>query len=130
VVSYKAIVSFENEQIEGQNLIPGMTANVTLVVKEKNDVSMVQNAALRFRPITKQSEPPEADGARRRDGRQAITSADEPPRGPSVYKLDEKGEPLRVDVETGITDGINTEIISGVEDGTEVIVGIDIPRDA
>ena len=130
VVSYTAIVSFENEQIEGQNLIPGMTANVTLVVDEKSDVIMVQNAALRFRPITKQSVVPDAGGMRRRGDSQTIVSEDAPRRGSSVYKLDEKGEPFRVEVETGITDGVNTEIVSGIEDGTEVIVGIDIPRAA
>ncbi|GHV30552.1 RND transporter [Synergistales bacterium] len=51
VISYTVIVSFVNHQIEGRNLIPGMTANVTLIVDEKNDVVMIPNSALRFRPV-------------------------------------------------------------------------------
>jgi HlyD family secretion protein len=126
VISYKAIVSFLNEQIPGQNLIPGMTANVTLIVEEKKDVMMVPNAALRFRPLAAQ----QAGGAemdRQMRGENRIVS-DDVRRGPTVYRL-ENGEPSRVNVESGITDGVNTEIISGIDEGTEVIVGIDAPRD-
>jgi HlyD family secretion protein len=125
VISYKAIVSFENEQIAGRNLIPGMTANVTLIVEEKSDVVMAPNAALRFRPLT--AGGLQAEGM---PGRQAASvSPDAPRKGPSLYRL-EKNEPVRIDVTTGITDGANTEIVSGVEPGTEVIVGIDVPRDS
>lgn len=114
VISYTAIVSFENEQIEGKNLIPGMTANVTLIVEEKTDIKMVPNAALRFRPLPK-------PGAQSADTVGLAAGA----RKPTVYRL-EKGEPVRMEVERGITDGTNTEVISGVEEGTEIIVGIDI----
>lgn len=122
VTSYAAIVAFENEQRAGQNLIPGMTANVTLIVNEKKDVVMAPNAALRFRPLD-----PASSGAV-----SGMGEFDAPPvtgpRKPTVYGL-EKGEPVRIEVERGITDGVNTEIISGLEAGTEIITGIDAPGD-
>ncbi|MDR3322037.1 MAG: efflux RND transporter periplasmic adaptor subunit [Synergistaceae bacterium] len=124
VISYKAIVSFENEQVEGQNLIPGMTANVTLIVEEKNDVVMVPNAALRFRPIS-----PQGAGSSGTAPDRARESGASGRREPSVYRI-EGGEPSKMDVETGITDGANTEIISGVEPGVDVIVGIDVLSDS
>jgi len=122
VTSYSAIVAFENEQRAGQNLIPGMTANVTLIVNEKKDVVMVPNAALRFRPLD-----PASPGAVSGMGEFAAPPA-RGPRKPTVYGL-EKDEPVRIEVERGITDGVNTEIISGLEAGTEVITGIEAPGD-
>jgi HlyD family secretion protein len=47
VVTYGVIVSVENPQLK---LKPGMTANLTMVVDEHDDVLTVPNAALRFNP--------------------------------------------------------------------------------
>jgi HlyD family secretion protein len=47
VVTYDAVVAVENPDLK---LRPGMTANVTFVVQEREDVLAVPSAALRFRP--------------------------------------------------------------------------------
>jgi HlyD family secretion protein len=47
VVTYTVIIGVNNQ---GGRLLPGMTANVKLVVAEKPSVLKVSNAALRFRP--------------------------------------------------------------------------------
>jgi HlyD family secretion protein len=47
VVTYTVVVAVGNP---GGRLLPGMTANVKLIVAEKRDVLKVPNAALRFRP--------------------------------------------------------------------------------
>ncbi len=47
VVTYKVIVGAENPR---QQLLPGMTANVNIVLGEKDDVLRVSNSALRFNP--------------------------------------------------------------------------------
>lgn len=47
VVTYKVIVGAENPR---QQLLPGMTANVNIVLGEKDDVLRVNNSALRFNP--------------------------------------------------------------------------------
>lgn len=47
VVTYKVIVGAENPR---QQLLPGMTANVNIVLGEKDEVLRVSNSALRFTP--------------------------------------------------------------------------------
>jgi HlyD family secretion protein len=53
VVTYTVVVSAENQD---QLLLPGMTANVQLVIDERKAVLKVSNAALRFRPSTTKTE--------------------------------------------------------------------------
>lgn len=55
VVTYTVVVGVENP---GGRLLPGMTANVKLIVAEKPNVVKVPNAALRFRPTGQDSGPP------------------------------------------------------------------------
>jgi HlyD family secretion protein len=47
VVTYTVVVSTENPDL---SLLPGMTANVKIIVEERHNVLRVPNAALRFRP--------------------------------------------------------------------------------
>jgi HlyD family secretion protein len=47
VITYVVIVSAPNPK---KALLPGMTANVRIVLDERNNVKLVPNAALRFRP--------------------------------------------------------------------------------
>src|SRR5262249_59319229 len=47
VVTYDAVIDVDNSSLK---LKPGMTANVTVVVAEKDDVLKVSNSALRFKP--------------------------------------------------------------------------------
>ena len=48
VVTYKVVADVDNASLM---LRPGMTANVTIVVAEEEDVLKIPNAALRFRPL-------------------------------------------------------------------------------
>lgn len=91
VVTYTAVVQVENPDLK---LKPGMTANVTAIVAEKENVLTVPNAALRFRPAA------ESDGPQRRTT------------GPTLWKVD--GQQLTpTSVKLGITDGVVTEVVSG-----------------
>lgn len=47
VVTYTVIISVDNPQLK---LLPGMTANVTIVVQERENVSRIPETAIRFRP--------------------------------------------------------------------------------
>jgi HlyD family secretion protein len=69
VVTYTVVVAVSNP--EGR-LLPGMTANVKLVVAEKPNVLKVANAALRFRPPGADAGPSPAPGG---GGRGAVASA-------------------------------------------------------
>jgi len=47
VITYTVVVDVANP---GGKLMPGMTANVKVIVAEKSNVLKVQNMGLRFRP--------------------------------------------------------------------------------
>jgi HlyD family secretion protein len=54
VVSYNVIMKVENPDLK---LKPGMTANVSIVIRKKSDILKVPNAALRFNPPTEGKKP-------------------------------------------------------------------------
>jgi HlyD family secretion protein len=60
VVTYTVIVGVENPS---GKLMPGMTANVKLVVAQKPNALKIPNAALRFRPAGVEAAAPPAPGA-------------------------------------------------------------------
>ncbi len=65
VITYTVVVDVANP---GGRLLPGMTANVKVIVAEKTDVLKVSNAALRFRPSEadiSSASPPLTPGAKR-----------------------------------------------------------------
>src|SRR5689334_6396418 len=47
VISYDCVVEVNNSDLK---LLPGMTANVSVIIAERDDVLKIPNAALRFRP--------------------------------------------------------------------------------
>ncbi len=108
VVTYEVVISAPNNDLK---LKPGLTANVTIYTLEKNDVLVVPAKALRFMP----NEALLGEG-------QTIADVEAPQKvwtqeGP-VFKAHK--------VETGTTNGITTEILSGVGEGTEVLTDFEI----
>jgi HlyD family secretion protein len=106
VVSYDAVISVRNEELL---LRPGMTANATFVIAERADVLTVPSKALRYQPPRQARPARDGDDTRlpaatnpRRGGR----------RGDAVWVLRD-GAPVRVRVETGLTDGTVTEVTGG-----------------
>jgi len=105
VVTYDVVIGVPNPE---QLLFPGMTANVRILVDEREDAVLVPAAALRFEP----------HGAAAAD---PVASAAEAP-APHVWVLRD-GRPERVAVATGIDDGTRVEITDGsLPVGTPVIV--------
>ncbi len=98
VVTYDAVIDVENPELL---LRPGMTANVSFITQEARDVLKVPNAALRFR-LEAQGKPTVEPGKR------ALTVLRD-------------GKPERVSVATGVTDGSFTEVLSGLDEGTQVV---------
>lgn len=102
VVSYVTIIDVPNPALK---LKPGMTANVTVEIARAEDVLRVASSALQFSPNGRR---PGADGEQR---------------SKRVWVLRD-GQPLRVPVESGISDGTTTAILKGeLEEGTQVITG-------
>ena len=114
VVTYDVVVLVPNPD---KILKPGMTANVSIITAEKNDVLAVPNAALRFRP------PGKANATKKAPEIKSSSEGKGPERkGPVVWRL-ENNKPQRVSITVGISDGSNTEVASGeIKAGDEVIV--------
>lgn len=69
VVTYTVIVSAENPDLR---LLPGMTANVEIVVDERSGVLKMPNAALRFRPPGEGAGPGPGSGSPLPSGREGF----------------------------------------------------------
>mgnify|MGYP002625188284 CR=1 FL=1 len=103
VVTYEVVISAPNADLK---LKPGLTANVTIFTLEKNDVLTVAAKALRFSP------------------NEALIAEDETIQGSDAKtKLwIREGKTFKaIPVEVGVSNGTTTEIISGVQPGTEVL---------
>ena len=110
VVTYDVVIQVNNKDLK---LMPGMTANVSIIIQTRHDALRITNAALRFRFSNK----PAGAGA----GAAAATGEK---KGPSVWVL-ENNKPKRVGITPGISDGNYTEIVSGdLKEGQELIVEV------
>ena len=108
VVTYEVVISAPNNDLK---LKPGLTANVTIYTLEKNDVLVAPSKALRFMP----NEALLSEG-------QKIEDVEAPQK---VWTLD--GNTFKAHkVETGTTNGMLTEIVSGISEGTEVLTDFSI----
>src|ERR1043165_1106685 len=66
VVTYNVVIDVSNPE---QTLKPGMTANLTITIDERNDVLKVPNSALRFRPQNANAQSGSGTGAGSGQGR-------------------------------------------------------------
>ena len=106
VVTYEVVIGAPNKDLK---LKPGLTANVTIYTMELKDVVAIPSKALHFKP----SEAMLNDG-------ETITDCEAPKKvwtkvGPNIKALA---------VETGITNGLLTEIKSGLKPGTKIITDV------
>lgn len=125
VVTYTVIAKVANEN---KLLMPGMTANVSLIREEKSDVLLVPNSAFRFKPSNGSSTvsmgggPGPGGGGSSSQRIAAITA-------PAVYTLGKDKKPVKMEVERGITNGQIYEVTSGLNEGAQVITGIAIEKE-
>ncbi len=108
VVTYEVVISAPNNDLK---LKPGLTANVTIFTMEKNDIIAIPSKALRFTPNEAFLQPG-----------QTVQDVDAPAK---VWTLE--GNVFKAHkVETGTTNGMLTEIISGISEGAEILVDFSI----
>ena len=125
VVTYTTYLAVKNPELK---LRSGMTATAIIETARKNDVLLVPNTALRFRPEVKT----QSDSATRlmmpgprRAGQKTVKETTRAVSGKSrtVYVLNQKGDAVKREVKTGMTDGAMTEILSGdLKAGDKVII--------
>lgn len=108
VVTYEVVISAPNNDLK---LKPGLTANVTIFTLEKNNVMAVPSKALRFIPTEAILEKG-----------QTISDCE------GDHKLwTLEGNTFKAHkVEIGTSNGIMTEIISGIPEGTEILTDFNI----
>ena len=102
VVTYEVVISAPNSELK---LKPGLTANVTIYTAERQNVLCVSTKALRFTPtqdLIKGCKIVDCKGKNKVWTREGNT-----------FKAHA--------VQIGMSDGINTEILSGVSKGLEII---------
>ena len=108
VVTYEVVISAPNNDLK---LKPGLTANVTIFTMEKKDIIAVPSKALRFMPneaLLQQGQKIEDVEAKTK-----------------VWTLE--GNTFKAHaVETGTTNGMLTEIVSGLSEGDQVLVDFSI----
>lgn len=122
VVTYTVIVKVANDE---KLLMPGMTANVSLIIEERENALLVPNSAFRFKPSNGASAA--AGGGMGGPGGGSRTVAEIA--SPAVYTLGSDKRPVKAEVERGITNGQFYEIISGLNEGDKVITGIQIEKE-
>lgn len=128
VVSYAADLSVDNTKLE---LRPGMTATADIVTADKRNVLLIPNTALRFKPQTQGASEGESGGITgalsfrppRRNNSQRSSTIE---RGAiqTIYVKGDDGKPQAIEITTGDTNGMLTEVVSGgLKEGMEVITG-------
>src|SRR6185295_10534629 len=143
VVTYNVVFDVDNPE---QKLKPGMTANLTITIDERNNVLKVPNSALRYRPqATNQNRSNSGSGNGQGNGQRRsqqngdnntqdrITPSTSPvlagqTRLVWVLGSDQKPQARRIVV--GLSDGTSTEVVSGnLQEGDVVIIGENISGD-
>ncbi|MER8368509.1 efflux RND transporter periplasmic adaptor subunit [Mesorhizobium sp. M0991] len=123
VVTYDARLDVDNSELL---LRPGMTATVSVVTKQAKNVLTVPSIAFRYRPAqTAERGWSLTDLFTGRMGRpggnRQRQAATKPTDGSRTLYVLENGRPHPVNVRVGSTDGELTEIVSGLEEGAQVI---------
>jgi HlyD family secretion protein len=117
-VTYTVDVSVDNP---GRELLPGMTAYVTLTFSKREKALRVPASALRFVPPTEH-----VSGLQRLFGkRPALVATPIAVRGAKTVYVLRDGQPAPISVRTGATDDEYVEVSAdGIAEGDTVIVGV------
>ena len=142
VVTYDCVIGVNNPDYK---LKPGMTANVSIIIAQRDDALKISNGALRFHPPKTDAEAKtNAPSATNATSAVAQSAGGDRPRGEGrrggqrdgggkqnlhtvyILKTDADGNNptlAPVQIKTGITDGINTEVLEGLSEGDKVVTG-------
>jgi HlyD family secretion protein len=148
VVTYDCVIGVTNSDYK---LKPGMTANVSVIIAQRNGVMTIPNSALRFRmpdaqlatatantnstSATNSTQVAQGTNGNRyggangqgRHGGNGQHNRGERQIIHTVYILPANAgkntKPQPVQIKTGITDGISTEVTEGLNEGDQVVTG-------
>jgi HlyD family secretion protein len=140
VVTYDTIIEVNNAKMK---LKPGMTANVSIIIAHRDNAIKLPNAALRFRlpsslqtkqgdsgptsaattPKTKQKSAGSGHKKDKAKGERSVWLL--PPNGPVSTNSLAQILPQQSSIKIGISDGSSTEVLEGLSESQEVIIGIE-----
>ena len=130
VVTYKVVINAKNPKLK---LLPGMTATCTIVTKEVKNALTIPVKALKFNPAggtafaKPEGLPPPPDAAAggfpgaSQKGAKKGTNRPTKPDGDKVW-INLNGKLVPHPVTTGLNDGVNVQILAGLELGDSVVV--------
>lgn len=123
VVTYTVIINAPNPDIK---LMPGMTASTTIFVNEKTDIPVVPGKALRFSPdqtiYSSYLKTLPGEVTQKMPKTAPVVDAKDTK---STYVWVKNGpEILQREVKIGSNDGISYELISGLNQGDEIILSM------
>lgn len=105
VVTYIVVIDIDNQDLK---LLPGMTAFVTIVVDKKENVLKVSNNIFNFKMI----------GNERKESNISKDKA-------TIYKINDSGNITQIQVTKGLSNQVETEIISSeLKEGDKIIEDI------
>jgi HlyD family secretion protein len=112
VVTYTAIISAPNPDLL---LLPGMTAQLRIVVSDTGDTLKIPSQALRFRP----------NGVGLASDRQNANQTTSSEASATVWLVGEDGRPNPTTVRLGASDDNSTALLEGrLSEGQQIIVGV------
>jgi HlyD family secretion protein len=129
------VVAVDNRDLK---LKPGMTANASIITARKKDILTVSNQALRFVPPPdakiKNAEQPQENQPRSNAGGSGRAGGNGQNqrlsyKGQGVWTENKDGSLTRIEIQTGITDGVKTEISETVNgelnENTPIIASVE-----
>jgi HlyD family secretion protein len=135
VITYTVLLTAQNTDLK---LLPGMTANTSIITEQKEKVLRISNAALRFKMPNTESAADNKSGARSTSGRPTSANSANKPAGAKpmgagprvmtrkVWVLDQSGlkdKPVQKTVRLGLSDGNASEVLPSESGETELKPG-------
>jgi HlyD family secretion protein len=124
VVTYTVVVSTNNENLK---LLPYLTANLQFRVDQRDDVLLVSNAALRYRPVPDRVDPEYLgdylDQRRRKPTVAELRPGKQVSDNIGTVWIEENGYLRPIRIRTGLTDGNVTEVLEVLDAEAQLDVG-------
>lgn len=119
VVTYTVVIEAENPELK---LLPGMTATCTIITQEEQNVLSVSLKALKYKPNISSTDVV----SRNFPKKDKPTAMKIPKKNRGLVFHSENGKIKPVSVETGISDGVYTAVVSGISEGDSLVIGEEI----
>ena len=124
VVTYPVTIAVDTSNLNGDNLLPGMTATLEITTQERIGVVLLPNKALTFARTLLATGKISSSQVRALLASPAQNTGSQAQQGTASFVVELKNGALTPKlIYTGLTNGTNTEIVSGLSDGEQVVSG-------